>query len=203
MNDGIQALRSDLAFLKAVAEDRGPVPAVLGWHLIGIGVVFGIAFIHIWTVYSGLTPWPEQWKHLLAVPGVLLYLPVNAWISFRGRGVPLGPTARTFGATWAAMAVMNVAAVAVIVTAGARANEPFYLIWPALALVLYGGAWIMVAMIRRAFWQLMVALSCFAAALLCAMLVRDTMQWLVMAGVFFALIGAPGVAIVRAARRKA
>lgn len=201
MSEAIHALRSDLAFLKAVAEDRGPVPAVLGWHLIAVGGVFGIAFIHIWAVYAGLLPWPKQWEHLLALPGTLAYLPVNAWISFQGRGRPLGPSARVFGAAWAAMAIMNIAAVAVIILAGSKAGEPFYLIWPALALVLYGGAWIMIAMIRRKMWNLLIALGCFVCALLCALLVRQTVQWLLMAGVFFALIGAPGVAIVLAARR--
>jgi hypothetical protein len=201
MSDAIHAMRSDLAFLKAVTEDRGPVPAILGWHLIAIGGVFGIAFIHIWAVYAGLLPWPKQWEHLLALPGTLAYLPVNAWISIRGRGTPMGPSARVFGAAWGAMAVMNLVAVAVIVLAGARAKEPFYLIWPALALVLYGGAWIMIAMIRRRLWNLIVAAGCFACAMVAALLVGRSVQWLLMAGVFFALIGAPGVAIVRAARR--
>ena len=47
MDDAILAARSELAFLKALADDRGALPAVLGWHLIAIGAVFGADFLHI------------------------------------------------------------------------------------------------------------------------------------------------------------
>ena len=201
MNETLKSMKSDLAFMKAVAEDRGPIPALLGWHLIGIGGVFGFALLHVWSVYAGLTPWPEEAKPLLWLPGVLVYAPINAFIGIRGRHKALGPTARVFGAAWAAMGMMSIPAVLVLVLGEAQTGEPFHGIWPALALVLYGGAWVTIAMICRKLWNVLIAAGCFAAGLLCALLIRDPAQWLVMAGGFSFLVGAPGVGIVLAARR--
>lgn len=200
MND-MEAVRSDLAFLRAVSEDRGPIPALLGWHLVAVGAVFGLALLHVWTVYAGLTPWPAELQSLLWLPGVLIYVPINAFIGIRNRHRTLGPTARVFGSAWAAMGMMTVTAVLVLVLGQGRTGHPFYMVWPGLAVVLYGGAWVVIAMILRKAWPWIVALSCFAAALSCALLIRDPAQWLVMAGALFLLVGAPGAAIVRASRR--
>jgi hypothetical protein len=199
--DDIKAARSDLAFLRAVAEDRGPIPALLGWHLVAIGGIFGVALLHVWTVYAGLTPWPEEQQSLLWLPGVLIYAPINALIALRHRHRALGPTARVFGSAWAATGLMTLAAVMVLTVGRNQTGHPFYMVWPGLALVLYGGAWVVIAMILRKPWTWIIAFSCFAAALSCALLIQNTAQWLVMAGAFFLLVGAPGAAIVRASRR--
>lgn len=199
--DDIKAARRDLAFLRAVAEDRGPIPALLGWHLVALGAVFGIALLHVWTVYSGLTPWPEERQYLLWLPGVLVYAPINALIGFRHRDRVLGPTARVFGSAWAATGLMTIAAVLVLMLGQSQTGNPFYMVWPGLALVLYGGAWVVIAMILRKPWPWVIATGCFAAALSCALLIKEAAQWLVVAGAFFLLVGAPGAAIVYASRR--
>ena len=65
MDDVILAARSELAFLKALADDRGAIPPVLGWHLIAIGAVFGLDFIQIWAVHTDLLPWPPAYRWLV------------------------------------------------------------------------------------------------------------------------------------------
>src|SRR3569833_3197294 len=105
----------------------------------------------------------------------------------------MGPGARLFGLAWASMAAMIPPAILAILLGGARAGQPFYLIWPALAFVLYGGAWVLLALARRSCAAGWVALGCFVTSLLSALLIRDLSQWLVMAAGRLAFVALPGL----------
>lgn len=199
--DSVRAARSELAYLRAVAEDRGQLSALIGWHLMGIGGVFGLDFLHVWAAHTGIVPWPREWLWLIWIPGVIAYVPVNLTIGRLGRGQMLGPTSRAFGASWAAIAVMSPPAVLALAIAQHRTGLPFYLIWPSLTFVLYGGAWASVAIARISWWQSAVALFCFLTALLAAAWIRDDDLWLLMAAAFFGLVLVPGLIIVRKATR--
>lgn len=203
MRSTADQVRADLAFLRAVADDGPALPELLGWHLAAVGVVFSAAMVHIWSVYAGVTPWPESWKPFLSVPGVLLYVPVQIWIARQRHGLGWGPTATACGAAWAAMATMIAPALAVLFLAQRQTGVSFYLAWPALAFVLYGGAWMQAAIVTRRPWYAGVALGCFAVAAASAALVRDNSQWLLMAGGLALLVAAPGLAIVHRARAMA
>ena len=202
MRETADQIRADLAFLRTVAEDKGAVPEILGWHLTAAGAVFSLAMIHIWSVYAGLTPWPESWMPFLAVPGVLAYTPINLWLARRGRDCAWGPVATACGAAWAAMATMIPTAVIVLLIAQQQTGLPFHLVWPALAFVLYGGAWMLAAIVRRDPWHAAVALGCFATAAACAALIRHDGQWLLMAAGLAGLVAVPGLAIVFRARSR-
>jgi hypothetical protein len=201
MDEAMHA-RRDLAFIKAVAEDKGALPSALGWHLIAIGVIFGLEFIHIWAVFTDRAPWPDALRSLPWLPGLVAYIPANLLINLRGRHMAWGPTARAFGAAWAAMGLMIVPAVAVLIIGQMQAGYPFFMVWPALAFVLYGGAWIVVAMIRGGVWHWLAAAGCFAVALLCALLIRDAAQWLVLAAGMLTFVALPGVAMLRVRRER-
>jgi hypothetical protein len=194
--------RRDIAFIKAVAEDKGALPAALGWHLIAIGTIYGLDFIHLWAIFTGRAPWPEALQSVPWLPGVIAYLPANLVINLRARDMAWGPTARAFGAAWAAMALMIVPAVAVLLIGQLQAGHPFFMVWPALAFVLYGGAWVVVAIIRGGPWHWLTAAGCFGLALLCAVLIRDPAQWLVMAAGLFAFVALPGFFILRSGRTR-
>lgn len=200
MRDAVNQVRADLAFLRVVAEDRGALPALMGWHLAAIGGIFALAFVHIWAVYAGHAPWPETWMHLLFMPGLIVYTPINLWLGRKARNFAWGPGATVFGAAWAAMATMIPPTLAVFFLAQAQTGHPFYQTWPALAFVFYGGAWMLAAIVRRRACHAAVALGCFAVALWCAVLVRSDFQWLIMAGGLATLVAMPGLAIVRRAR---
>jgi hypothetical protein len=186
MDEAMHA-RRDLAFIKAVAEDKGALPSALGWHLIAIGVIFGLEFIHIWAVFTDRAPWPDALRSLPWLPGLVAYIPANLLINLRGRHMAWGPTARACGAAWAAMGLMIVPAVAVLIIGQMQAGYPFFMVWPALAFVLYGGAWIVVAMIRGG---------------VCALLIRDAAQWLVLAAGMLTFVALPGVAMLRVRRER-
>jgi len=62
MTDRAQSARSDLAFMKEVAEDRGPLPSILGAHLLAVGAPYGLNVIYAWAGMRGFVPWPEEWQ---------------------------------------------------------------------------------------------------------------------------------------------
>lgn len=192
--------RRDLAFIKAVAEDKGALPSALGWHLIAIGAIYGLDFIHIWAIFTGRAPWPEALQSVPWLPGAIAYLPANLIICLRHRHLAWGPTARAFGAAWAAIGIMIVPAVAVLLIGQAQAGHPFFMVWPALAFVLYGGAWAAAAIVRGGPWHWLAALGCFALALLCALLINQPAQWLVMAAGLLLFVALPGLFILRSGR---
>jgi len=201
MSDRLELVRGDLAFLRAVAEDRGALPEILGWHLIAIGLIWGLDFPHMWGIFAGLFPWPQSLRWIPWLPALPIYALANGWLSWRSRGTPLGPSARVFGASWAAMAAMIPPAVGVLLVGQSQSGHPFYLVWPALAFVLYGGVWTLAAIVRRKPSHAAAAAGCFCAALLCARLIGDLTQWPVIAAGLFLLVALPGLLIVRSARR--
>lgn len=201
MSDAMQAARDDLAFLKAIADDHGPLPTLIGAHMLAVGFPYGLNFVLVWAVVAGLLPWwpPEQLSSTW-IPGTLLYVPLAVYLHGRGASYTAGPTARLFTAAWSAVGLTALPIVAVMLLAQAKTGIAFAIVWPALSFVLWGGAWASLAIIRRKAWHAAVALGSFATALASAALIGAPGAWLVMAAGMLACIAAPGAAIVRRSR---
>src|SRR4051812_36439466 len=180
MSDLTHEARADLAFMKAVAEDRGPLPRTIGEHMLAPGLIFTANFLLIWAIYKGWVAWPQRWMFFLWAPGAALYLLTYPVLMIRAKGATIGPAARAFAAAWCGVALMTFAAVATTIAASLSLDRSFYEIWPALAFVLYGGAWAAIAIVRKqASWGL-VALGCFATAVIAAATLTSPLSWLVL-----------------------
>ncbi|WP_293678423.1 hypothetical protein [uncultured Phenylobacterium sp.] len=204
MTDAVRAARDDLAFLKAVAEDRGPLPAILGAHLVAVGAAFTPDLVLVWAIYTGRADWwPQSLAWATWAPGVALWLPAYLILQRRGRGQGFGPSARVFAAAWGAMGLMTVATLALFAAAQAATGAFYFQLWPAMGFVLWGGAWSVVAIIRKRLWLGAIALLSFALGVGCAALLKSPDVWLALAaglGLVFAL---PGAVILRQARSAA
>jgi hypothetical protein len=139
-------------------------------------------------------------SHALWAPGAALYLLAYPILMLRGRRAVIGPSARAFAAAWCGVALMTAAAVAVTAAASLSLQRSFYEVWPALAFVLYGGAWAAVAVVRRRLGWGLVAGGCFATAIIAATLATQPASWLVFAVGLFAFVAGPGWAITRRAQ---
>ena len=201
MNDSAHEARRDLAFMKAVADDKGPLPMLLGAHFVAIGLVFGLNFVLVWAIYARLIAWPAWLGWGTWLPGAIVYIPIHVVLQILGRRSTWGPTARALAAAWAPMGAVTLATVAVLVIATRTTGLPMYLPWPAMAFVLYGGAWFTGGIIRREGWHIAVAIACFAAAAGCAALIGTNAYWLAMAAGTMALVAVPGAAIMLRAPR--
>lgn len=200
MTDTIRAAQNDLAFMKAIAEDRGALPPILGAHLLAVGLPFGLNVIYAWAGISGFVPSPDQprdWMIWAWAPAAAIYLLAVIFISLRSRGVTLGPAARAFAAAWTAVTLMTFTVIGVLVLASVRTGIGFYPVWPSLAFALYGGAWTMMGVVRRKLPVIGVAAGCLLTALACAYLTGLNEQWLVVGIGLLLFLAAPGAAMMR------
>lgn len=203
MTNAAQA-RDDLAFMKAVAEDRGPLPAILGWHLVAVGAAFAPDLVLVWAIFTERLAWPESLRMLTWLPGVALWLPAYLLIQARGRGRGgFGPSARVFAAAWGAMGVMTLATLVLFAVAQGATGDLYFRLWPAFGFVLWGGAWSVVAIIRKRLWLGGVALASFALGIGCAAMLNTPAVWLVMAAGLALVFALPGAVILRLAQRAA
>ncbi len=194
MTDAAQSARNDLAFMKTVVEDRGPLPWFFGAHLFAVGAIFGLNLL-----VGSLVVWPSAiWSWL---PASILYVPVWFFINARSNYAAMGPSARVFGAVWMAVFLMTVTIVASLIVAQTGSGVAYGLIWPSIACALYGGAWLVGALIRRRIWMGLVALGCFATAIACAAYVGQPQMLLVLGIALLAVFAAPGLVLMRLAKR--
>lgn len=197
MSSVTDSAREDLAFLRALADDAGAPPTMLGLHLLAVGAIYGANLIGIWAVSVFGVSLPEGWLMWSWAPGTALYLPVCLWISLKSRRFAMGPTARVFLAAWIAVGLIALPIVIVMEIARARTGIAFTAIWPALSFLLYGGAWAALGIIRRKSWHGAVALGCLATAIAGALLIDDPAGWLVMGVGLLLFMAAPGFALMR------
>lgn len=197
MTEQMQTAREDLAFMRALVEDRGPLPRPIGEHFLMVGLLYGANVLYAWAGKSGFAPWPAGDSALLGwAPAAVLHIPYALWFTRRTRGFRGGPTLAVFGVAWIATVLMTAAIVASIYVAGARTGVDYVPIWPAIAVALYGGSWTVAAVARRSFSYFAVAVGCFATAVLCAALIGTPDVFLALGlGVLF-FIGGPGLAIM-------
>ncbi len=201
MTDAMRAAREDLAFLKAIAEDTGPLPTLIGAHMLAVGLPYGLNFILIWAIFAGLFPWwPRDLVWATWIPGTLIYAPLAVLLHIRGASLTAGPTARLFVAAWSAVGLTALPIITVMFVAQARTGISFAMVWPALSFALYGGAWASLGIIRRKAWHGVVALGSFATALASAFWIDAPGAWLVMAAGMLLVLAAPGAAILRRSR---
>jgi len=202
-----RAARDDLAFLKAVTEDRGPLPGVLGGHMLGVGAAYAPNLVLVWAIYDHRVPWPEALMWGTWLPGTAVWLVI--WLVLQGRMKAMGaggfgPSARVFGAAWSAVGLMTAATVGLLMTATlATGQTNFIQLWPAFAFVLWGGSWSAIALVRRRWWLGLVALASFAFAIGAAALLAVPEVWLLMAAGLLLVFALPGAVILRQASRAA
>ena len=73
----------------------------------------------------------------------------------------------------------------------------FMALFPPVILALYGAAWIVGAALSDRSWMKWVAIASFAAAIGCALLIGEQVQYLVYAISFLLLSTVPGLALMR------
>jgi hypothetical protein len=202
MPDAIRTARDDLAFMRDLAEDRGPMPSILGAHMLAVGATFGLNVIYAWAGLRGLVPWAAEWELWSWLPATIVYIPVMLFLFTRGRDIAQTPTGRAFAAAWTGVGIMTWVIVTVLGIAASHIGPLVWSVWPALAVSLYGGAWTTVSLVRRRYWGLAVAAGCFATALGCAMLIDTPELWLVMGLGLLLFLALPG-ALIMSKRRPA
>jgi hypothetical protein len=200
--DSARAARADLAFMRELAEDRGPLPWQLGAHMIAVGGTFGLNLIYTWAGLRGFVPWPEgEWNTWAWAPATVVYLPLVVWLTWRGKREPQGPASRAFAAAWSGVGAMTAVVLGSLIIATYTTGENHFRVWPSLAMALYGGAWMAFSIAQRRHWGIGVAIGCFATALACSALIGTPEHWLAIGLGSLLFMAAPGIAMLRGRRR--
>ncbi len=207
IESGAETARSDLAFLRALAEGPDRPSARTGLFLLVTGLIWAFdAFVH-WTLYVGFQP-------MTAVQRLVFDGTITAvWLVFAfrlrwggpglGQALHTGATARAFGAACAGVGLALLAILIVFAIAAVRLGAPqIFILYPSMAFIVFGAA----SLVRFFLWRrlpvLGVALGWFAAAFIMAA-APGVATFIAIAGLAMLLLMAlPGWAMLRAAQRE-
>jgi hypothetical protein len=202
MNDQNKAAaHSDIAFMRALAEDGAKASSASGAYLVAAGVIFGSASFIV-SAFSGRGLMESGW----ATPIVYLVAGMMMWLFVRTirrrMGGDQGTASRAVGAAWRGVGFAVWAIAFAFMAVGFRTED--WRVMRELAPVvvaLYGAAWLVAAAVSRQSWMNLVAYGAFATCVLLGWLwPQPTVMGYVLTAAVFGLTALPGLVMLRRAR---
>lgn len=200
MTDDVKAIRDDLAFLRALAEDGRRTPLLGGSLLAAAGSCYGLASFVQWLVLARIVAIPQVWVFAVWLVAMALHLTIQGVLVRRLSARPGMASAanRASRDVWRAVGVGCFVLMTAVAVASWRARTGLLIGFaPSIILVLYGAAWWVAASVSRLAWIRLVALASFAAAIALGFLVGQVAVWLFYAAALFLLALVPGLALMR------
>ena len=200
MTEDMQAIRDDIAFMRALAEEGRQAPMLGGGVLLAAGAIFGLASVLQWAAMTGLlvlSPWAPVviWTSAGAVFGIAARAVIRRSQSKAGARASVN---RATSAAWAAVGWTIFAIwLALMAMAYRTRNWAVMDVFPIVILALYGAAWAVAAAMTRKGWMRLTAMGCFVAGVAMGLLAGTPHMLLVYAAclVLFAVV--PGFALMR------
>jgi hypothetical protein len=199
--------RSDLAFLKAIADDD-PAHTLrpAGAALLTGGLVYGFQCFANWAALAIPLELPTWAWLALSFGPTVVFVAALVWILARSRApAPRGATSRGVNAAFQAAGVTNLVLIAIFAPGALRAQDwTIWFYYPAVLLALWGAVWLIVGLLRRRAWHGAVSAGAFAAAVTMAQL-RDSAELyvLVLGAALIAVLAVPGYVLMRNAQKEA
>jgi hypothetical protein len=202
MNDSLQTLKDDIAFMKSVTEDSSRALLRDGAILIAVGVIFGLDSFRFWGIFAGFLPWAKPTEHFYGFDAFAVFLVVLHLIMRHFRGLTRGARARAVSAAWLAVGAAYAASLLALGAAAWRLGQPLLMVWipPLILFILYGASWWIAFAVKRRAWFAGVALGSFATAILSGLAVPSPHEWAVLAFGLFLWVAMPGIMIMRQAQ---
>ncbi len=200
MTDDVKAIRDDLAFLRALAEDGRRTPLLGGSLLAAAGGCYGAASLVQWLILSGIVDVPPVSVFGVWVLAVAVHLSLQTLFIRRLSAKPgIDSSAnRASRDVWTAVGLGCFVLIAAVAVASWKARTGVLIGFaPSIVLVLYGAAWWVAASVSRLAWIRLVAVASFAAAVALGLLIGSTTVWLAYAAALFLLALVPGLALMR------
>lgn len=204
MTDGLQNLREDVAFMRALAEEGRSGPLLGGPILVAAGVAFGGASLWQYAALSGWVGDPDTalglgWIISGFAFGAAMLLFVRRTRAQRGAAATIN---KGVNAAWTGVGFAIFAMFGALILATVRTGEEviFYLINP-IILGLYGAAWSVAGAFSERPWIKGVAGLCLIFAVATGWLTGTKEQSLVYALALLCVAILPGLALMRQARQ--
>jgi len=202
MTDPNHAIRDDIAFMRALAEEGRQTPMLGGSVLLAAGLIFGAANgIGAWLTATDTPFGSVIWAAPLG--GVVVFMIVLAILKARlgGRPGASSPVNRATGSMWRAVGWSIMLMVVALCIASWRLND-----WrlmaavPIIVFMLYGAGWQVAAAMTQSGWLRWVAFGSYATALLTAYFASDPVASALISTLgLFSLAAAPGFVLMRQA----
>jgi len=200
VTDDVKAIRADLAFLRALAEDGRRTPLLGGSLLAAAGGCYGLASFVQWLILARIIAVPPAWLLGVWILAVAVHLSIQALLIRRLAAKPgVESTAnRASRDVWNAVGVGCFVLFAALAVASWKARTDVLIGFaPSIVLVLYGAAWWVAASVSGLAWIRAVAAASFAAAIALGLLIGSTWVWLAYAAALILLTLVPGLALMR------
>lgn len=198
--DQIQSVHDDIAYMKALAQEGHRAPLLGGSVLIAAGLVFGLTSLVHYGIESGLIDLPPVAYAVLWGGAMLIFFAVLIVQARRFGTKPGAQSAanRAAGAGWMGVGLgIFVMSLSMAVISWKVQSPIPSLIFPSLIFALYGSGWAVSATMSDQKWQWRLAIACWIAAPLIALLTGSALMWLAYAAGLFAFALLPGVLLVR------
>jgi hypothetical protein len=200
MTDDVKAIRDDLAFLRALAEDGRHTPLLGGSILATAGGCYGLASLVQWLILSGVLDVPPVWLFGLWTLAVAIHLTIQSVLIGKVAAKPGADssTNRASRDVWRAIGLGCFVLIAAVGVASWKAHTDVLIGFaPSIILVLYGAAWWVAGSVSKLAWIRVVAVASFVAAIAMGLLIGSTSVWLAYAAALFLLAVVPGLALMR------
>lgn len=200
MTDDVKAIRDDLAFLRALAEDGARTPLLGGAILAAAGGCYGTASLAQWLILTDVIDVPKVWLFGLWAIAVAVHMTIQGLLigKVAKRCGAESPANRTHHEVWTGVGIGCFVLIAAIGLASWKAQTGLLIGFaPSIILVLYGAAWWAAASVSKLAWIRLVAVGAFAAAIGMGLLIGSTTVWLAYAAALYLLALAPGLLLSR------
>jgi hypothetical protein len=206
MTHDVQAIRDDLAFMRALAQEGRRAPLLIGHNLMVGGLVYGTICVVCWLLATHLVvlpwSWGTHWSPAIWIATTPIYVAYCYVRRTQWRNRRPGATALTNRAVHAAFrgigyALLTLLAAAVIAAYQMKTMAAFAL-FPSIIMACYGLGWLVAAAMSETKWLRAVAIASFVAALVIAAAIEVTAGYLAMAAFLYLLVALPGWVLTRA-----
>ncbi len=200
MTDDVKAIRDDLAFLRALAEDGRRTPLLGGSLLAAAGGCYGLASFVQWLILARIIAVPPASLLGVWALAIAVHLSIQALLIRRLAAKPGmdSTTNRASRDVWSAVGLGCFVLFAALAVASWKARTDVLVGFaPSIVLVLYGAAWWVAASVSGLAWIRAVAVASFAAAIALGLLIGSTWVWLAYAAALILLAFVPGLALMR------
>ena len=199
MSDHADSLRSDISFMRDMAEQGRRGPILGGAFLAAAGLTYGAAGMLQWLMQTGAVALPISISQIW-IGATVLFVLIWFVLFFRLRnsdGPAAGATQFAFGMAWSGCGLGILVMLGALAIASSRLGMPKLMEANGfVAFAFYGTAWFVSGALARQVWMFAVALAAFGTALLLALLIGSSAQLLAFTAGLLLTLTVPGFVLV-------
>lgn len=207
-----ETLADDLAFIRTLVDEHPMIYKNMGVIYGAAGIIYGFQCLANWGLLKYQIETPLIGWLILGFGPTVLFLAINFWVPMRSKADTRqkGIASRAIVAVFAGVGIAN-AVMAIVFGLAAYQHGGFslWLFFPVVVCAFQGAVWCAVAMIQRRIWMWVTAIGWFVGSFGLSLSVPeigapfDTNYLLALGLIMFALMGVPGIIMMRSADKTA